>query len=321
MNRILLIALILFTSSCSYSKKDEKIPSFYTQPKQNDLRNLYGVGQGYTLEEATKYSLSDLASKLMVTISSKSTLIREENQYSVNEELRNQVKQNIEKIDFTNYEIINSKQIGQNFYVETKVDRFDFVGQQEQQINFLEKKINNLAKAAKNKNIIQKRNNLRKILKNSKELELKARILNGAGKKIDLDKILAKQLKFKNQFNALSYDIEFYIDAKNNKKIANIIKNSLNKEKLKVTKVKSTSKKQIIIKVSATSSTNNIYHAFVTKLRINFENISNNKIIASNSIEVSGGSTISKKESYASALEDLKKRVKSEGIMKTIGVE
>ena len=95
----ILISTLIIVGICFNSfAKDQDLPSFFTKPRKNDIDVLYGVGEGATLEEATKNALSDTAGKLVVTISSESQVIKEENQNSYNEELRQRVKQSIEKI-------------------------------------------------------------------------------------------------------------------------------------------------------------------------------------------------------------------------------
>ncbi|MFM8186717.1 MAG: LPP20 family lipoprotein, partial [Alphaproteobacteria bacterium] len=119
-----LITSVFFVSIASNSfAKDQDLPSFFTKPRKNNIDVLYGVGEGATLEEATKNALSDTAGKLVVTISSESQVIKEENQNSYNEELRQKVKQSIEKISFTGYEVSKSEQVGNRFYVEVSVER------------------------------------------------------------------------------------------------------------------------------------------------------------------------------------------------------
>ena len=58
----------------------------------------------------------------------------------------------------------------------------------------------------------------------------------------------------------------------------------------------------------------------MTKLQIDFENTSGEKIVASNRIEVAGSSSISEKESYAAAIKSLEEEISNKGILKVIGI-
>lgn len=296
-------------------------PSWYDAPKQNNGDYLYGVSMGANLEEATKYALIEAASRLMVTISSNSSLLREESQTSTNEEIRSQIKQNIEKIDFVGFQVSRSKKIGYNFFTEVEISRQPFIMQQKESLEFLEKQVDNLSKNLQNQNIVQKRNNLNKILDLSKEIELKSRILQGLGLDVNLPKKLEEAANFKNQLNLILDDIEIFIDRNSLVEINQIIVNSLNKEKVKVVEAHNLrNKNEITLKIKSSNKTSKIYGSFITKISINFENSIKNHTIASNSIEISGSSVIGEKESYLAAIRNLDDEIQKEGIFKILGL-
>ncbi len=319
---VFFVTAIFATISCTSSKKQkDDLPSWFISPKQNDSQNLYGVAEGFTLEEATKYSLADAASRLIVTISSESSLLRQESKTDFNEEMRQQVRQSVEKINFVNFRVSKSAKTSQKFFVETEIERDSFIRDQKEQITFLEKKIANLDQNSKNQNTIQRRNSLLKILQLGKELELKSRILKGAKQEVNLTEKLQKIANFQNELEKLSDKSEFYFEANSSKEISQIILKNLNKEKLKISpRLNSSNRNQIIIKIKSTSRSSKVYEAYSTKLKIDFENLAEEKIIASNSIEISGSSIISEKESYLAALQKLDEKISQEGILKIIGI-
>ncbi len=315
----LVFCLILF--SCNKNIKDnQNTPSWYVNPKQNNHENLYGVSEGFTIEEATKFALADLASRLIVSISSESTMLREENQNSTNEEIRQKIKQDIEKITFTNFRISRSEKSGQKFYVEVEINKKNFLNEQKDRLEIIEKKINDLDKNS-NSNPIQRRNALIKINQYCKELEIKAMILKGGNISINLKEKLIFIAKFQSELDRASDDLEFFIDNKSNNQIADVIKNSLNKEKIKTsTKYSQDKANQIKLTIKSSIEENKIFESYITKIRIKFENNIKEKIVASNSIEVTGSSIINYKESYNSAITSLQQKIDNDGIMQTIGI-
>lgn len=315
----LVFCLILF--SCNKNIKDnQNTPSWYVNPKQNNHENLYGVSEGFTIEEATKFALADLASRLIVSISSESTMLREENQNSTNEEIRQKIKQDIEKITFTNFKISRSEKSGQKFYVEVEINKKNFLNEQKDRLEIIEKKINDLDKNS-NSNPIQRRNALIKINQYCKELEIKAMILKGGNISINLKEKLIFIAKFQSELDRASDDLEFFIDNKSNNQIADVIKNSLNKEKIKTsTKYSHDKANQIKLTIKSSIEENKIFESYITKIRIKFENNIKEKIVASNSIEVTGSSIINYKESYNSAITSLQQKIDNDGIMQTIGI-
>ena len=58
----------------------------------------------------------------------------------------------------------------------------------------------------------------------------------------------------------------------------------------------------------------------MTKLKIDFENLAEGKVVASNSLEVTGSSTISEKESYLASLNSFEEKIQKDGILKILGI-
>ncbi len=313
------LALVFFTiSSCASDNKVSKTPSWYISPKQNDTTNLYGVSVGPTLEEATKFALVDAAARLMVSVSSTSSSLMEEDKSGVNQEMRQQISQNIEKIDFSNFSVSRSEQMGPQLFVEVEIKRSPFISDQKDKVDFAERQVSDLEKDLSGANPIQKRVSLLKILDLEKQIELSSRILAGSGENISVKDKLSRQAYFQNQFNQLTNKIEFYFEISSSKEISQIIRTALNREKIKI--ANSPAAGQIKIAIKSSSRSSEIYGAHITKLHIDFENIFGGKTIASNEIEVTGSSTLGEKESYLAAVTALQDKIEQDGILKVLGI-
>jgi len=299
----------------------ESTPKWFSNPKQNDAQNLYGTASANTLEEATKYALVDLASRLIVSISGESQLSREENQQSFNEEMRQKVQQSIEKISFSNYQITKSTQEDQKFFVELSVEKDSFIAEQQDRAQFLQKKITDLDKILPSANFLQKHLTLNKIIPLVQELELKTRILNGAGAKANLSNVLDMLAKYQNELNQSNLSAEFYFDKTSNNKLINVIKPFLNKDGFVINSAeKNSSPKQIKLIANYDFNYNFLYNTHIAKVKISFQNIIQNKIIASNSLELTGNSAISKEEAINSALQSLAKQIETTNILNILGI-
>lgn len=315
----LILATIFFVASCSSPSQKGGEPSWYLSPKQNNSENLYGISAGANLEESTKAALADAAARLMVSISSESTSLIEEDSRGTNEEMRQKVKQNIEKIDFTNFRISRSEKVGPELFVEIEIKRDPFIRDQKEKTEFSEKQVSDLEKNLTGANPIQKRVSLLKILDLEKQIELSSRILAGAGESVNLKEKLSRIAFFQNQFNQLNDKIEFYFAINSSKEIAQTIRTALNKEKIKISNSRGGAN-QITIEIKSSAKSGEIYGSHMTKLQIDFENTSGEKIVASNRIEVTGSSSISEKESYAAAIKSLEEEISNKGILKVIGI-
>jgi hypothetical protein len=319
--KIFLSFLLLISFVASSFAKSGDLPSWFIKPRANNIDMIYGVAEGFTLEEATKTALADAAGRLMVSISSESELIKEENQNSYNEEMRQKVRQSIEKISFSGYEVSKSEQVEKKFYVEVSVERDPFIKEQKERVEFVQKKINDLDKNSIQSNPIQRRTSLIKILDLCKELDLKARILSGAQEEIDMKGILSLIAKYQNEFEKSSSSIEFFFDSSSPKDLVQILRSALNKEKLKIAKALDKSDpNQIVIGAKYEATRNFIYGSHITKLNVDFENSSQGKIVASNNVEATGNSTIGESESTKAAIKALEEQIQKDGVLKTLGI-
>jgi hypothetical protein len=299
----------------------ESVPKWFSNPKQNDSQNLYGTASANTLEEATKYALADLASRLIVSISSESQLTREENQQSFNEEMKQKVQQSIEKISFSNYQVTKSAQEDQKFFVEVSVEKDPFISEQQDRVQFLQKKISDLDNLLPSANFLQKHITLNKIIPLVQELELKTRIINGAGAEANLSGVLDMLAKYQNELNKSTISAEFYFDKSSNTKLVNVVKPFLNKDGFTISMVENnSSQKQIKLIAKYNSSYNFLYNTHIVKVKINFENMVQNKTIASNLFEITGNSAISEEEAINSALQIFKQQIEKNGILNILGI-
>ncbi len=318
---ILILSFAIFSCSNSTQNKESlnELPKFYLSPTQNDSQNIYGIGEGFNYEEATKSALSDMASRLLVSISSTSTLIREENKSDFNEEIRQNISQNIEKIDFSGFEVSKTQKYNQRIYVEVKVARLQFINLQKEKIIFLDNQITNFQNQLSEQNIVKKRKTLTEILDLARQSEILTRIIFA-----DRNSELSKKLKIisdaKNELSKLNDKVEFYFENQADSKIYNVIKNAANKEKIIVVNNKSNSKNQIQIKINSSKTVAQIYGSYVAKIKISFDNLNQNQIIASNSIEVSGSSVVSEDEAYNAAIVNLRQKINEEGILEILGI-
>ena len=160
-----------------------------------------------------------------------------------------------------------------------------------------------------------------KIVDLGNQVELTSRILNGAGVDVQIEQKLFHIAEFKTLLSLFSDKIEFYFDIDSPAEIAKIIRSALNREQIKIARNRAESdKNQVVIKVRSQKTSAEIYGSYVTKLEVDFENIVEGKVSASNAVEVSGASAISEKQSYSSALKALEDKIQKDGIMKILGI-
>jgi hypothetical protein len=302
-------AFLFLIFSCASNNQPEQLsqlPSWYIAPKTSD-QNLYGVGEGYTLAEASKSALNNLASKLMTSISSESSTLLESNKYATNEQSRQKINEVVAKITFNNYQVSNSAAFNGKIYVEIAVSRSGFIADYSQKLKDLNQRMAGIFAEAQSKTILEKLGDLQSVNDLSLEAESIAQIIasldsaNSASFKTNID----LYNKYQNSYQNLSEKMEFFIE-KNNAPPALTAKliNDLNHKKLKVVKTKNLANPNlVIIQINAEINEQKIYGSFITKLKLDFNLLSNqNKIIKSQSFENTGSSVVSKAEAANAAV-------------------
>ena len=320
------LLILLFLSSClSFNQNKiqtlQSLPGFYISPKQNDSVNLYGLGAGYNLHSATKSALSNASSKLMTNISANTKMLAKSYNDNVSEQYREQINEKLEKITFNNYQISNSANFNNQIYVEIAIDRQNFIKQNSQKLNNLNQRFKNLSKNLEQKNIIDQYRNLTKIQRKINEARILNIILDSIKYRgINYQKNYQNYNSYQNSFNNLIEKMLFKIDLKSDKDITRIIRKGFSDQKIKITTRNSKSKNLILLKIEKEQISDKVYGSFIVKLRVNFSLINQGKILASNIIESSGSSVISRKEAKNSAILEIYKKIEEESIERVVGL-
>jgi hypothetical protein len=306
--RIFATVFLLFLLSCTSNQQLQQLnqlPSWYVNPKPSD-QNLYGVGEGYTLAESSQSALNNLAGKLLISISSESSVLLESNKYSTNEQSRQNISESVAKITFNNYQISNSAAFGGKIYTEISVNRDGFIADYGHKLQDLNKRMANIYANLQGKTILEKYNDLKNINDLSIEARNIAMILSGLkSNNFDFKNNIDLYNSYQNSYQNLINKMEFVIEAKDVPEAVKIafIK-FLNKQNFKVVKNKNPNNSDlIIVKINSEITEQKIYGSNIAKLKINFNLLSNqNKIIKSGTIETSGSSVISKSEAINTAV-------------------
>ena len=308
LNLAIFLLSIFSCASNDHPQQISQLPAWYVTPKSSDSINLRGVGDGYTLAEASKSALNNLAGKLMVSVSSESSLLMESNKYSTNEQSRQKINEDVAKITFNNYQISNSAAFGGKIYAEIAVNRDGFVADYSQKLSGLNQKMADIFLKAAGKTILEKLNDLESVNALSLEAASIAQILASLDAHKNFKTDLDLYNSYQNYYQSLATKIEFFIEAENTPKaaISALIK-AINQKKLKIVKSKNLNNPNlVIIQVSSEIVEQQIYGSHIAKLKLNLNLLSNQKkIIKTSLVESSGGSVISKEEAINAAVSSI----------------
>ena len=309
-----------FASCTSINNNFTQPPSWYINPQQNNSQFLYGIAQGYTMQEAKVGALFEASSRLSSSVSATTTLIREENNFSTNEEFRQNIKQNTSEIKFSNYKVINSQVNNSIFFVEIAIDRAEFIKFYKAEINDLYQKITKLDKQSMAQNIILRYNALNKISDFANQIDFYNSIIKSLGSSTLSQEKLRNIVNLQDQSNGILDKIEFYIDSNTPQDIRQSLALALNHKRIKIIKQKPFNKNQILIKAKISEDKKKVYGYLMNNITISLESWSQNKLLSSNKINVTGSSPSSYSLARKSAIVEFEKKIKQNGIFISLGI-
>jgi len=123
---LLSLFMVIVSSGCFSSKEPQTIPAWYLNSPVNTSSTIYGVGEGATLEDAKSSALNSMSSRLIVSVgSSLQKLTSSSTQGGYSKEVTQDIKVDVEKIQFTNAKVEKNAVIAGNIYVLMSVNRVE----------------------------------------------------------------------------------------------------------------------------------------------------------------------------------------------------
>lgn len=330
-----IFVILLFCSSCisiNHSQLDakaKKLPAWYINAPSDDASYLYGVGMGSSLQEASKSSLNNIAEKVLVTISSSFESKNQSSEVNNNAIYESKQYQNIstqiKKIDFTNYDLVKSEQLGNIIYSLVKVERSEIIKYYLDQVKKNHNKILANTKNLKNFSYIEQFIKIHRVKALISDNQSRLDILNIIAQNRSITASYSKYYNFLlNQQVWLKDNVKLRVIAQlSDQRIADLIAMELNKIGIKVTNKKSDNSDSniFLLRVHSNSSNNYIYNSHITKIRVDVKLIKNfGSQISAGELEATGSSVNSKLASFDAAIFNLKKAIEKIGILTFIGL-
>lgn len=312
---ILLTFVILTFSNCSkevenISKKEISYPSWYLNPPQNDSSLLYGIGEGFTINDATKNALENLSSRLMVTISSNtltsSKSFTDYREYTTKTTTQD-IKSEIEKLSFNNYKVEESISMDRRIIVLVSSPKNEMTKTLQNQIDTLYKELAfidiNSTKHDPLTNIFAYEKMVQKLYSNYNKSQILADLTSSNNDKYikTMDDLKAKISKEKNM-------IMFFITADKDSEIfKDTIKDNILKNQFKVIQTKANTPYCYQADLTSTSSKNNAYGIYIIDSILHITVLDNrNTQISSNSLSLKGASSQSFEDAKINLINKLK---------------
>lgn len=307
---------VLFGSLYCYAdasdqKKYFEIPQWYLNSPVNTQLFLYGSGEGDTLETAKLNALNNMASSLVVFVSSsfktniKSSIIDGKETYSKN--VSKDLKMEVQKIKFTNATVKNSQFADGKFYVLMQVNRLDLFSQQKVEFDEKDNKIDSMYASLGKKSKLSKIYILQDVYLLVKDAKSKAVILNAINNDFSYSFYFQKYDKYISMIDDIKNSAIINIDTNLPEKyFTDQLIDMLNINKFTISKNNSLADILIKLNIQPKYSVTNGWN--IAKIAVTLSVISENKIVSNRVINVIGRSSVSQE----SALENGSKQFREE---------
>jgi len=157
---IILCCMLALLSGCASTASTSSvpllvIPEWVKTPPADDAEYMYGIGEGYSVKNAQKNALKDIAGKIATNIKSESedrTLLAGD---QLSSSFRERVNTRIDDIKLTNYKVLKTEQKQSQFYILVAMSRAVFITDKQNSLTEINAKIGQLLKGVRGKNQVE----------------------------------------------------------------------------------------------------------------------------------------------------------------------
>lgn len=228
----LLVSFFLFSCTATtqgVKKTEQNSPKtqdeFWLNPQNSDNTYYYGVGSGETQDRAKVVALKNISADILVKISSDTTIQKTISNDSYSRNVQENIKTSVEKIDFTNAQIIKQARHQGLLYVLVRVSKQELLNNHLKDLQSLKKQLTALNDLSQKNGQVyyflnQKTSDL--IIQNAKNKLVIANAIDKNAKTKDLETFFNSQSQLIQQ---KIVNLRFFVDSKD--AYAQVLKNHL----------------------------------------------------------------------------------------------
>ncbi len=230
---ILSIISIIFIGC---GKQQTNIPNWYLNSPNNTTEVIYGVGEGYSINEAKNSALSEMSSRLIVSVgSSINTKTTSSSSGTYTKDTTKDVIVEAQKIKFHNAVVEKTTNIDNIIYIIMKVDRVALFTEKKKEFLADNKQIDIKYKRLKSKSILEQIFALRDMQPSILKIKNKATVLYATNNSFNYTKYTSKYDDYLAQTDKLKSNITIAVSSNNkNNFFADIISEELNNNNYKI---------------------------------------------------------------------------------------
>ena len=320
---IALLALLTL-QACSLGSRPEKaagMPSWVLNQAADSSDTIYGIGSGFSYNEAKQAALKDITEKLITKISSQSKTELSVHNNSSSRSANEQISTRTIETQLSDYKVLKSEQLGSELFMQISMSRKNFIKSTSSRLKELDDKIRNTMQELEKKPKLQQliaTQDLKPAITKARSLAL---LLQAAGDEQNIDKYLAYYGAASKKANDLIYNLRFNVSS--NKKLRDFAKHItalLHNENISASISKSRDA-DALITISGDIKNTVMFSQHIAQLKISIKTSDkNNRVISITEYESSGASTNNSSSATASAIRNMGQKLKDIGILKSLGL-
>lgn len=305
-------------------EKEKALPSWFTNPKQNDTQYLYAVAGGTSDQEAKAKALAAMVEKLSVSVESsfekQTTITRHGRNASSSETLTSDIKTEVGKIGISNYEVVHSDKLGyKNFVAMVKADRSKLVATLKKSLkskmDALDIKVNNIAR----QDILKQLFSYAQAYEEAKGLTTEIMVTGELDKSFNTTKSLEYINAIYTKYLNVKSNVKFYITAtRDASAYADKIKDALAQD---YNVVSSNTQGAINIQCSLNMSQANSPIGLIATMDIKVDVLSNGRSIGGNTLSIKAKAKGNKSATLSRGALSFGQEIKEKGIITILGIK
>jgi len=316
--------LVVLYSACvtPQANHDQTMPKWYSSPVSDTQSDWIEAGVGINKDEAIRNALSNIASKISVTVNSNFTDILRENSgisESFNESF---VEVTTESIQLPGYEIQKIQESMDKVYVLIRVSKHQFINDKINDFRIKNKAIQNMYSQMKTGHPLTAIKGKNKINKMISQAMSTAILLSRFNQSFAIDKCLKEYMTYQSKIQSILSSINIFIKSDTHSKLlASHIKELLTAENFHVVDQLSNSDNAAIIYLEGHHKKLNIDNEYLVKITMDIlVKTPSNRTLSKKQHTFTGSSLIGYETAIQNAAQAFYIKSKREGIYKTLGL-
>jgi len=238
-NLILFTFLFFMLTGCGKQKNSTPtnlVPKWYLIAPNNNALFIYGTGEGYNLKEAKNNALSDMSSRLIVSVGSvmnSTVATTSDGTYSKN--TTRDTKVEVKQIKFNNVKLEKTTQSDKIIYILMKVNRHSLFDEKKRELLSEDKQLDTKYKALEKLTVLEQIFALKNLESDILKAKEKAIVLYAIKNDFNYESFIVKYDRYLAQDDKLKQSISMSVKSNDeNRYFADIISQALNEKKYKL---------------------------------------------------------------------------------------